>query len=78
MQATRKGIKSYLPRTYNHHSRSITSDQRHRLYKEGCGNSVDNGLFIHTIVPKHLEIDHYSGIITELLSIAVPRHCYQR
>ena len=29
--------------------------QRHIPNAEGCGNSVDNGIFIHAIVPRHVE-----------------------
>lgn len=29
--------------------------QRHILYKVGRDNSVDNGIFIHAIVPRHVE-----------------------
>lgn len=29
--------------------------QRHRLYEGGRVGSVDNGVFIHAIVPRHVE-----------------------
>ena len=29
--------------------------RRHRLYEDGRDNSVDSGIFIHTIVPRHVE-----------------------
>ena len=31
------------------------SDRRHILYEAGRDNSVDNGFFIHAIVPRHVE-----------------------
>ena len=31
------------------------SDRRHILYEAGRDNSVDNGIFIHAIVPRHVE-----------------------
>ena len=31
------------------------SGQRHILYVDNRDNSVDNGIFIHAIVPRHVE-----------------------
>ena len=31
------------------------SDRRHILYEAGRDNSVDNGIFIHAVVPSHVE-----------------------
>ena len=31
------------------------SDRRHILYEAGRDNGVDNGIFIHAVVPSHVE-----------------------
>lgn len=50
--------------------------RRHRLYEDGRVDSVDSGIFVHAIVPRHLVFDLCFGIITALLSIANPFLCY--
>ena len=43
-------IKAEIPIT----SRTLCV-QRHIPDADGCGNSVDNDIFIHAIVPRHVE-----------------------
>jgi hypothetical protein len=46
---------SSLSRQCNRSECPDSTDQRHILDVDSCGNSVDNGIFIHAVVPRHVE-----------------------
>ncbi len=48
-------LHQWFPRQWNRLRCSITSGQRHRLFEDSWGNTVNMCLFINPIVPRHVE-----------------------
>ncbi len=39
----------------------LEAGQRYIPEAEGCSNSIDNGIYIHAVVPRHVETGHKDG-----------------